>query len=182
MASRASRAMLRPGAVAEWLMAAVLKTAGRKPREFESHPLRQARRPARRAPRGSKAAVGCGSPPWTSSRGACRPRPLGDGGVGRVRGGAIRHVRTAQPPEHRACVTIGPPGGPRSGSVLLNCRCGESFGSRFWFSDVQRLGFRVGCDLRIGSAITFSVDTGASTSSAALSRLVMSCDSGVGSS
>jgi hypothetical protein len=31
----------RTGEVAEWLMAAVLKTAGRKPRGFESHPLRQ---------------------------------------------------------------------------------------------------------------------------------------------
>src|SRR4051812_7418993 len=29
------------GEVAEWLKAAVLKTAGRKPRGFESHPLRQ---------------------------------------------------------------------------------------------------------------------------------------------
>ncbi len=33
--------MLDRGAVAEWLMAAVLKTAGRKPRGFESLPLRQ---------------------------------------------------------------------------------------------------------------------------------------------
>ena len=33
--------ILARGAVAEWLKAAVLKTAGRKPRGFESLPLRQ---------------------------------------------------------------------------------------------------------------------------------------------
>ena len=32
-----------PGGVAEWLKATVLKTVGRKPRGFESHPLRQSR-------------------------------------------------------------------------------------------------------------------------------------------
>ena len=33
--------MLARGEVAEWSMAALLKSAGRKPRGFESHPRRQ---------------------------------------------------------------------------------------------------------------------------------------------
>src|SRR3990170_741000 len=40
---RGAAAMLARGEVAEWLKAAVLKTVGRKPRGFESHPLRQLR-------------------------------------------------------------------------------------------------------------------------------------------